>query len=767
MNEMDPLEFVRLLKDNAESKSQMAFFLGAGCSISSGIPAAGGLVETWLKQLHYRKTGGKGDFKQWLEEAGYDAGNLAASYAEVMRETFPQTVRQRAEVENFVGGKDPLFGYSALAALVTHELYADNFNLILTTNFDDLVADALYLYTRQKPLVIAHESLAGFAATVLNRPLVIKLHGDALLDPKSLEEETGELDRGLEKVLAEQLRRRGLIFLGYGGNDRGIARSLSRLPDDALAWGIFWVNETIPDTEFGTWLRSRPDVHWVKHRDFDELMLIIFQEFELEHPKRERFDLLLKDRRETFKKLTKQVDNLEQGAWKQALTSAVKATRSRFDGWEEAELKAAEVEDSDPDEANRIYRRGLEQFPSSAELLGDYARFLSEVRNAHDEAEELYIRAIELKPTDALNLGNYAVFLENERKDEDQAEDLYKRALDADPLHANNLRNYALFLARVRHDEEGAEALYKNAHEEDPFDADVLGNYAVFLETVRRDMDEAERIYGAALVADSDHPFTLASYADFLANVRKDDNRAEELYEHALEVDPDDANTLGSYAIFVENARSDPERAEELYERALEANPRHADSLGNYALFLENVRKDPERAEELYERALEADPRHANTLGSYAYFLETVRKDPKRAEEFYERALEADPDHANNLANYARRLLAQGRDETGLQLLGRALARVDRDQTDIRLECHFYRLAHAAEEERPDAVRQIADLVAAGARSPGWDLSPNVERVEADEPDRAPFLRTLASVISEEEDPETLDEFPEWQAATG
>ena len=54
------------------------------------------------------------------------------------------------------------------------------FSIVLTTNFDDLVADALYLFTAARPLVIHHESLANFIRPTRTRPLVVKLHGDAI-----------------------------------------------------------------------------------------------------------------------------------------------------------------------------------------------------------------------------------------------------------------------------------------------------------------------------------------------------------------------------------------------------------------------------------------------------------------------------------------------------------------------------------------------------------------------------------------------------------
>lgn len=55
LRQMDLEEFVRRLRSDtakAETEKRFALFLGAGCSVSSGIPAAGGLVQDrWLPRL--------------------------------------------------------------------------------------------------------------------------------------------------------------------------------------------------------------------------------------------------------------------------------------------------------------------------------------------------------------------------------------------------------------------------------------------------------------------------------------------------------------------------------------------------------------------------------------------------------------------------------------------------------------------------------------------------------------------------------------------
>jgi len=52
MKTMGAEEFVRRLKVHIQDEDcRFAFFLGSGCSVSSGIPAAGELVKGWLPRL--------------------------------------------------------------------------------------------------------------------------------------------------------------------------------------------------------------------------------------------------------------------------------------------------------------------------------------------------------------------------------------------------------------------------------------------------------------------------------------------------------------------------------------------------------------------------------------------------------------------------------------------------------------------------------------------------------------------------------------------
>ena len=64
-------EFARRLRENSDLlDKRFAFFLGAGCSISSGIPGAASLVkDRWLPRLHILRAPNENDFEAWVQKA--------------------------------------------------------------------------------------------------------------------------------------------------------------------------------------------------------------------------------------------------------------------------------------------------------------------------------------------------------------------------------------------------------------------------------------------------------------------------------------------------------------------------------------------------------------------------------------------------------------------------------------------------------------------------------------------------------------------------
>ena len=294
----------RLKATSTEQDKRFAFFLGAGCSVSSGIPASSALVkDNWLPRLRDLRAPHRNDLDAWAKEefSEYNADNSAASYGDVMEKLFLHPEERQREIERLCDGKFPGFGYAALASPVAIE--GGRFNVVLTTNFDDLIADALYLFTKARPLVIHHESLATFIRPTRTRPLVVKLHGDHRLSPQNTATETESLKEEIEKQVRTLLHDRGLIYVGYGGNDRGITKTFEALPSEALPMGVFWVSSREPEGSIRSWLESRNAV-WVEKGNFDELMLLVRDVFELPHPDQRRFNEVFERYKDTYEKLS-------------------------------------------------------------------------------------------------------------------------------------------------------------------------------------------------------------------------------------------------------------------------------------------------------------------------------------------------------------------------------------------------------------------------------------------------------------------------------
>ncbi len=765
----------RFIEDHKRMPDRaFAFVLGAGASRSSGIKGAAQMVEDWVRLLYREATGHvDGDGKGWatattLGIKAYDPKDPAASYSELYHRMYAHDPdRGFAYLEEQIQKSEPSFGYSVLAQIMDETRH----KVVITTNFDNLVADALSIFGKTYPLVCGHESLAGFISPRVRRPLVVKVHRDLLLAPKSAPEDLGDLPQDFRKALTQLFGHYTPIVIGYGGNDGSLMGFLKSLPPRSVPGGVYWCywkDGGAPPPEIRQFVASQNGC-LVPISGFDETMLLLSEALGYEVP-----DQFLRDRaEERANRIGEQVlalkaklaaeqrrtsrtpaesadpsdviaplstqapppssDSTPSGNEADALVDALKSTMRRTSGklrwwqWEDRARAAAT-----DDERDRIYQEALAALPDSAELLGNYALFVQTVRKDPDKAETYYLRALEADSEHANNLGNYAVFLKNIRKDPDKAEMYYVRALEADPGHAN-----------------------------------TLGNYASFLTNVRKDPDKAETYYLRALEADPGHANNLGNYASFLQTIRKDPDKAEMYYVRALEADPEHANTLGNYALFLKNIRKDPDKAEMYYLRALEADPEEKNTLGNYANFLLDVRKEPDKSETYYVRALEADPNHPNNLGNYANFLLVVRKHPDKAETYYVRALEADPEHPNNLGNYARLLLESGRFEEGLSMLDRACATPEAElPKPLAAELRMYAVCHRL----PDAWRAslpglktllVEDKVTTG----DWDFSGVIASAKTRGHPAAEWLDPLAAVCAGTADASTLEGWEDWRKA--
>ena len=177
-------------------------------------------------------------------------------------------------LERVMAHKNPSFGYHPLALMLTE---GSGSNLVITTNFDSLVEDALFLYTDSKPLVINHELLADYAGDPnIKRPIIAKIHRGIFFDPLNQPEETNELKGGWHDVLAHVFQNYTPIVIGYGGGDNSL---MNLLEEESVKMknGMYWcyVEEFGLPSEKIQRLVQKKDGHFVRTAGFDSTMLML------------------------------------------------------------------------------------------------------------------------------------------------------------------------------------------------------------------------------------------------------------------------------------------------------------------------------------------------------------------------------------------------------------------------------------------------------------------------------------------------------------
>lgn len=238
----DLIRHIKTREADSETANYNLFF-GAGCSVTSGIRPAGKLIEEWICELYERFNSDTPasieEAKKYFEDNHSSWYNKDDAYSSLFEKTYEFASQRRRFVETEVDKTLPAIGYAYLTSLVTHKY----FNTIFTTNFDDLINEAFYQFSNERPLLCAHDSSIKSISITSKRPKIIKLHGDYLFDDiKSTLRETESLEQNTKEKLIEFCKEFGLIIVGYAGNDRSIMDVLDFLTkqDNYLKNGVYW-----------------------------------------------------------------------------------------------------------------------------------------------------------------------------------------------------------------------------------------------------------------------------------------------------------------------------------------------------------------------------------------------------------------------------------------------------------------------------------------------------------------------------------------------
>jgi Tfp pilus assembly protein PilF len=791
--------------DLTRAHRPFCFILGAGASISSGIPTGAGLAKEWLNRLHIEAYGQKPKLEEWATEEnlgikGFKYSDLGSFYSQLYEKRFADDpVGGFAFLEQAMAGKRPSVGYAILAYFLAKTQH----KVVITTNFDNLVADAVSIYTDTFPLVLGDPSLAQYASVDVMRPMIAKIHGALGFAMRNSSDETGRLASEWEEPLKEIFAKYTPIVIGYDGNDGGLMGLLQAMPEGSIKT-IFWCKRWDQPTARGLCDATKPKICDLLHKHkgcivpilgFDEMMVVLQNKFkasdwdvrgsltqkltkfvaDYDNQMGEIYNKIKKEKTSTESEM--QSSDLEKSLiaiaqkqkvlpwweWQRRVDQAPDtATKEKI--FEEA-LKQSPRDQyllnnygvlldrkGDTEEAENYYKKAFEADPKYATALNNYA-FLLEGKGNTEEAEIYYKKAIEADPKYALALGNYAILLGRKGNNE-EAESYYKKAIEADPKSARTLTNYAVLLEKKGNTEE-AEIYYKKAFEADPKYAPALNNYAILLEG-KGNNEEAETYYKKAIQADPKYARALNNYAILLEG-KGNNEEAEIYYKKAIEADPKYARALNNYAILLEG-KGNNEEAEIYYKKAIEADPKDATALHSYAILLEG-KGNTEEAEIYYKKAIEADPKDATALSNYGVLLER-KGNNEEAESYYKKAIEADPKDANAKANLAHMYFLQKKMDTALELLRNAESLAPQEKP-LKVEMLFYRLAYDP-EAWPVRLQDMQDLLAGGARSPNWPLDNHAENAKSLEHPNVELLLAIANVASKGAPLSSLESFDQW-----
>ncbi|MEM9281823.1 MAG: SIR2 family protein, partial [Verrucomicrobiota bacterium] len=239
---------LNILKETSDHHPNFCLFLGAGTSASSGIKTAGEMIRQWRREFH-------------------------EMYGEEGEGLYDEPSQRREYIESACVKARPSWGYIYLVNLLANNV----FNTIFTTNFDDLLNEACYLYSDSvRPIVCAHDSSIRYVRLTSRRPKVIKLHGDFLFDNiKNTVRELETLEDNMKEKFRQYATEFGLIVIGYSGADRSIMDPLKTLvrSEEYFPHGIYWCVRKGEEVSRSVESLCESDkVHLIEISGFDELI---------------------------------------------------------------------------------------------------------------------------------------------------------------------------------------------------------------------------------------------------------------------------------------------------------------------------------------------------------------------------------------------------------------------------------------------------------------------------------------------------------------
>jgi hypothetical protein len=270
-----------------------ALLLGAGASISSGVPSAASCIWEWKRAIFLTNNPGlevqfaelslpavRTKIRRWLDRQGkFPPEGAREEYGVFIKECFPIADDRRSFFGEKVRQAVPYIGYRLMVKLAE----AGIIHSVWTPNFDGLAAKA----ASQSKIISAVEVGIDSQDRLFRKPtrnelVCVSLHGDYRYDAlKNTSQELQQQEKMLRDALVEQLKDVPLLVSGYSGRDESLTTALrdayTRHGTGALYWCGFG-DEDIPEEVRRLITTARENgrsAFYVPSSGYDDLMLRI------------------------------------------------------------------------------------------------------------------------------------------------------------------------------------------------------------------------------------------------------------------------------------------------------------------------------------------------------------------------------------------------------------------------------------------------------------------------------------------------------------
>jgi NAD-dependent SIR2 family protein deacetylase len=247
-------EFVRSYALRAKN---IAWFFGAGTSVSAGMPTANDLVWEFKRRIYCSEQGYHLSFFNNLSDpfirnqiqsyfdvkGNFPEAGAVDEYSAYFELTYPSAKDRSDYLMEQLQGMQNSYGHKVIGVLMKNGLIP----LIFTTNFDKAFENAaIDQFKRLDNFFVATTDNADTAIKKYHagfRPFIAKIHGDYFSEKlKNTSEELKEQDAQLREIIYHSCLSNGLGLMGYSGRDESVMQIFNTALEQPSSFpsGLFW-----------------------------------------------------------------------------------------------------------------------------------------------------------------------------------------------------------------------------------------------------------------------------------------------------------------------------------------------------------------------------------------------------------------------------------------------------------------------------------------------------------------------------------------------